>query len=345
MGIRLDRAEDALTLTATDSTAWASYRISSAVCAQPGSVIVQASLLAAVAKTTGKVGISAKAVPFGHVTDQVVFVTDAGTTTLRQYPDDDWPTAPRTPADEQESWVAWSVDPAHIRAVLPAASHEDSRPLLTCVAFQPGVMVATDSYRLHAIDGGLPDWPELFVPAIALRWVAKEQEPVWLCATEDGKVIRISGGAQTWVTRAVDAGTAWSEDKKARVPAKYPAWRSLIPTNQTSHLTIDRAEILRAVRHCLSIVPGTVDPIKLEAKHGGIRFVRTISDVCTLEASTVGKLDGPEITVAFNGSYLRDCVAAGSGDSVTIHMSDPIRPGTITDDGPAVRLLMPVRIA
>lgn len=342
--IRVDWTIDALTVTATNGEAWASYRIESAVCVTPGSVVIQAGLLATVARTVGKITVHAgEPVPEG-VSPDLVVMSEAGTSRIRTMPFTDWPEEPEVP-----DAPTWPVDPSHLRAVLSAASTETSRPILQAIAFQDGAMVATDSYRLHYIDGGLPAYPGLLIPESALRWVAKETEPVLMVATSDIRpVVRIVGGSQAWTVRTADGGWHKHADTGERVQdrADYVAWRKLpemYPT--TNRLTIDRTEILRAIRHCLSIMPGTVDPIKVEVKHDGIRFVRTISDVCTLEASTVGKLDGPEIAVAFSGSYLRDAIAAGSGDSVTVHMFDPIRPAVITDDGPCRRLLMPVRLA
>jgi DNA polymerase III sliding clamp (beta) subunit (PCNA family) len=338
--IRLDWTDDAVTVSATDGEAWASYRIDSAVCTGPGTVIIQASLLAAVAKTTGKVAITASS------DDQVRFTSVAGTTLLRHSPDAEWPATPDVPTD-----TAWPVDPAHVRAVLPAASTEDARPILEAVAFQLGAIVATDSYRLHYIDGDLPDYPDLLIPGHALRWVAKETEPVSISATTEVRpVVRISGGAQTWTVKTTDGGWHKQADTGERVQdrAEYVNWRKLPEMHPaTSHLIIDRAEILRAIRHCMSIsTPSSWTPIPviMAMSATSVQFTRNVPDVCALETSAVAKLDGQEMTIAFGGRYLRDCIAAGSGDTVTIGFSDPITAALVTDNGPCVRLLMPVRV-
>jgi hypothetical protein len=151
--IRMDWTEDALTVTASDGETWASYEVRSAICTSPGSAVIQASVLASVAKTAGKISVSSA--DDGPVRPpQVRFTTDAGTTLLHRSADD-WPQVPMTPADTDGSWTAWSIDPAHVREVLPAASTDVGRPVLQVIAFQPAAMVATDSYRLHYVETGI----------------------------------------------------------------------------------------------------------------------------------------------------------------------------------------------
>jgi hypothetical protein len=344
--IRLDWTDEALTVTASDGETWASYEVCSAICTSPGSAVVQASVLASAAKTAGKITVSSA--DDGQVRPpQVRFTTDAGTTLLHRSADG-WPQVPMTPADTDGSWTAWSIDPAHVREVLPAASTDVGRPVLQAIAFQPGAMVATDSYRLHYVEAGVPDYPNLLIPEHALRWIAKEQESVSLSATSDERpVVRISGGAQTWVVRTVDG--AWKSNKigepKTYRPPEFPKWRHFLPDFTPSVLKIDRAEILRCVRHCMSIAPVQSEiPVVLNVTAGAVAFSRSIPMMCSLAATAVAKLDGPRISVAFNGRYLRDAVAAGHGDTVTMGLRTPIDPVPVTDDGTCARLIVPVHI-
>jgi DNA polymerase III sliding clamp (beta) subunit (PCNA family) len=330
--IHLHWTEDTLTVSATDGAIWASYRIESAPMTAAGSCALPASLLATVAHTTGTITIR----PVGD--DQVSFTSASGTITLRVAPGDDRLRVPEFYDDAP----TWPVDPAHIRALLPAVSDDLSRPILNCVAFQDGAMVATDSYRLHFIDTGVPAYPTglcahgtgLPVPKDGLRWVAKESGPVTLSATSNGRHVQLTGGAQTWIVATEQGSTG------------FPDWRRLIKQSASpNHLVVDRSELLAAVRHCNRIKADPVAyPLKLDLTARSVRAYRTIPDVVTMESTVVARWDGPDTTTAFTGAYLADCLAVGLGDTATIGINakNPRQMSLITDDSPCRRILMPV---
>lgn len=228
----------------------------------------------------------------------------------------------------------WRLEPEQIAAMVAAADHDDYRPIIAGVCFGPGFMVATDSYRVHAIETpDVPDYPEMIVPAAALRWLARLSEPAEI--TVSGRTAVISGAGQRW-----------------RVPlteGDYPNWRVLFENLPPwgYEWTFGRDELLSALRRVIRFADYPT-PVVIRTLDGLYHSVLTVTNGEVVAEAKVGvSFEGgvPPIPLAFNPRYLAETVAVGTGETVTLRASDQMRPVTITDESDVRRLLMPVRRA
>ena len=258
-------------------------------------------------------------------TGAVTIEVDGGDATLkvgervvnwRPVPIDDWPRLDTVDGDG-------TVDLGDAAHVIYAASRDQSRPILTTVAFGEGHAVATDSYRLSVVPIGY-DGPVRLVPATALAVAAKRDVTA---VTFSDRGCRLDGDGIAITARLIDGA--------------YPNWAQLVPTTFDYGATFDR-DAARAVLDAMSwaeTVRVTIAADVLSFRAVDIGHGREQSE--TIPADTTGG----DLTVAFNVTFLDDAFAA-CGDMVQLDAVDSLKPTRITtadvDDG-RLELLMPVR--
>ncbi len=230
-----------------------------------------------------------------------------------------------------------------LRQVVPAASRDDARPILTGVlvtATGDGVrLVATDSYRLAVRD----------LPGITLL---PEGRKVLVGAKGLGELQRLLGDGDVDVflgERYVTFRLANTEVTARLIEGDFPNYQQLIPSGYPNKLTVDRDALAHAVER-VSLVGGTnrdSAPIKLAMNAEGLELSATAQDVGQSFEPVEAKYEGTEVTVAFNARFLLDGLDAAASSEVTIETVDPLKPAVLRgrDAGEFLYLLMPVRIA
>jgi len=251
---------------------------------------------------------------------------------------------PRLPEPEGDAvTVAQAPLAEGLRQVVPAASRDDARPILTGVlvaATGEGVrLVATDSYRLAVRDLAgvslLPEGRKVLVGAKGL-----------------GELQRILGEGDVevylgdrYVTFKLD-----NTDVTTRlIEGEFPNYQQLIPSGYPNKLTVERDALTSAVER-VSLVGGTSrdsSPIKLAMSSDGLELSATAQDVGQSYEPVEAKFDGSDVSVAFNSRFLLDGVEAAASPEVTIETIDPLKPAVLRGSEAAdfLYLLMPVRIA
>ncbi|MCH7788383.1 MAG: DNA polymerase III subunit beta [Acidobacteria bacterium] len=259
--------------------------------------------------------------------------------TVRSYPPDEYPALVEPPT-EGISIPASSLTEA-LRQVVPAASKDDSRPILTGVLLATEGdalrLVATDSYRLSVRDvtesAVLGEDQTVLIPSRALTEVARlldDEGEVTLGLTERDASFRI--GTTTVVTRLIEG--------------EFPNYRGLIPDHHPNRMTVNRLELLDAVRRVRLLAQETT-PVRLTMSSDGLDLKAITQDVGEASETIDGIYDGEELTVAFNPEYLIDGTDAASGDEVVLETVDALKPALIrTPEEPGfLYLLMPVRVS
>ena len=230
-----------------------------------------------------------------------------------------------------------------VRQVVRAASRDETRSVaLTGVllaAENGGLrLVATDSYRLALRDlpgvSLLEDSTQVIVPARALS-----------------ELVRVLGDDEVVQVR-LDAGTASFTVGRAQVvtrliEAEYPNYRGLVPTSQPNQLTVGRDALLEAVRRVGLMVQSTPTPIRLVTSADRLELMAITPDRGEAREELQAKYEGDDLTVAFNPEYLVDGIEATSGDEITIHTVDGLKPALLRsgEDEGFLYLLMPVRVS
>jgi DNA polymerase-3 subunit beta len=234
-----------------------------------------------------------------------------------------------------------------LRQVVPAASHDDARPILTGVlmAAEGGGLrlVATDSYRLAMRDlpgtSVLREGQSVLVPSRALGELARllaGADQVTLRLTDDAATFEVGGGA----------GGAGSVRMRTRLlEGEFPNYRQLIPSSYPNRAIIGKEPFLDAVRR-VKLLAREATPVRISLRPDGLELTAITQDVGQAHEDLDAKYEGSEMVVAFNPEFLIDGVEAVPGDEVQLETLDALKPATVRPTGGPeyLYLLMPVRV-
>ena len=214
---------------------------------------------------------------------------------------------PRLPEPEGDAaTVAGAPLADGLRQIVPAASRDDARPILTGVliaATAEGVrLVATDSYRLAVRD----------LEGISLL---PEGRTVLVGAKGLGELQRLLGASDVEVflgDRYVTFRLEGTELTARLIEGDFPNYQQLIPGGYPNKLTVERDALTDAVER-VSLVGGTgrdSTPIKLAMSGDGLELTATAQDVGQSYEPVEAKYEGSDVTVAFNSRFLLDGIEA-----------------------------------
>lgn len=260
---------------------------------------------------------------------------------LRVLPADEFPMLPQ-PANDAVT-LASADFAAALRQVVPAASSDDSRPILTGVllaAEEGGLrLVATDSYRLAVRDlpgtTVLAEGQHVLVPSRALQELAR------VVGDAAELTLRLGERDATFEVGDIRLSTVLIE-------GEFPNYRSLIPANHPNRLTVGREALLDAVRRVkLLASQAAATPVRLAMSSDGLELSAVTQDVGQAHEALDAKYEGSELTVAFNPEFLLQGVEVTPGDEVRIETVDALKPALVrSGEHPEfLYLLMPVRVS
>ena len=226
--------------------------------------------------------------------------------------------------------------------VVKSASSDDSRPILTGVlmtAESEGQLrlVSTDSYRLSVrdLEGSsiLGEHESVLVPSRALGELQR------LITDSDEVTLKLAEHYAQFVVGAVQLTTRL-------IPGDFPNYHGLIPTDHPNCLTANREQLLEVVRRVRLLAQDST-PIRLVMNSHSLEVIAITHDVGKANESMDAQYEGEDLTVAFNPGYLIDGIEAATGDEVTLHTADAVKPALLGSVGNAsfLYLLMPVRVS
>jgi DNA polymerase-3 subunit beta len=260
---------------------------------------------------------------------------------VRLIPADEFPKL-STPTDDPVSLPAAELRDA-LRQVVPAASTDDARPILTGVllaAESDGLrLVATDSYRLAVRDlpgrgSLLTEGQSVLVPSRALNELAR------LLDDDDTEVaIRLG-------ERDASFEVAGTRLTTRLIEGEFPNYRSLIPSAHPNRLTVGRQALLDAVKR-VRIMAKDATPIRLLQTEEKLQLMAVSQELGQANEDVDAKYEGAELTVAFNPQFLLEGVEVTAGDDITLESVDALKPALIrsTEGDEFLYLLMPVRVS
>jgi DNA polymerase-3 subunit beta len=271
--------------------------------------------------------------------DEAVIAAGRSQFTIRLLPADEFPRLADPPTDAVTLTVTDFA--SALRQVVPAASGDDARPILTGVllaAEEGGLrLVATDSYRLAVRD----------LPGTS---VLREGQNVLVPSRALSELARALGGAEE-ITLRLGERDASFEVGSVRLTTRliegdFPNYRGLIPSSYPNRLTVGREALLEAVRR-VKLLAREATPVKMTMRPDGLELEAATQDVGQAHEELDAKYEGAELTVAFNPEYLLDGVEVTPGDEVSVETVDALKPAVIraTEGSDFLYLLMPVRVS
>ncbi len=226
-----------------------------------------------------------------------------------------------------------------MKRTLYAASVDTSRAILNGLLFafheQKLTMVATDGRRLALVEQEIECPAELqqdlVVPTKAIAELVK------VLAGEDPVTVK-------WLPNLVFFDTGKVQVVSKLIEGKFPNFRQVIPSQCEERVTMDREQVLAAVRRASLVASERNPTIKLTFAKNQLQIVTITPDVGEAHETLPIKYTGKAISLVFNPEYLMDPLRALTSDDVAMEMVDEMSPAIIKCDIPFLYVLMPLRL-
>jgi DNA polymerase III subunit beta len=270
--------------------------------------------------------------------------------TLPTLPVEDYPSLPTMP--EVSGSIGSDVFSAAVAQVAVAAGRDETLPMLTGVRVEIDgesvTLASTDRYRLAVRElRWKPQDPQLqavaLVPAKTLADTAKSltggaEVSIALSGTESGEgMIGFEGGGRRTTTRLLDG--------------EFPKYRALLPDSFNSTAEVATPAFIEAVKR-VSLVAERNTPLRASFSEGQVVLEAGTGDDAQAVEILEATLEGEDIQIAFNSTFLLDGLNAIDSDIARLQFTTATKPAIITgkpadEDAPADYryLIMPVRMA
>ncbi len=336
-GVRLHLTGSRLEVTGTDVQLWITVTVD-VDGSDDGTAVVPARIAQEVVRS-----LRSGAVTCSVADGEFAISSGRFNSTIRTLPVEEYPALPEL-AESSVTLDAAALSEA-LRQVVPAASGDDARPILTGVLFAAegdGLrLVATDSYRLAVRDvagaGVLGEEQQVLVPSRALREVER------LLGPSASLTLRLTPRDASFEVASEHATTRLTT---RLIEGDFPNYRQLIPSEYPNELTVSREVLGEAVRR-VKLMARESTPVRLSMSADGVELVAVTQDVGQASEAVDATFSGEELTVAFNPDYLLEGIEIATGDEVTLSTLDALKPAVLrsSDSADFLYLLMPVRVS
>lgn len=232
--------------------------------------------------------------------------------------------------------------------VLFAVSSDETRPILTGVlfAFSDGelTLVATDGFRLSSTKFPISasEFTASFVvPKTILGEISRnaEVEEVLLEYREKDKQIVFESGDVVFSSRLLEGS--------------FPDYAKIIPKTYAYKITVDKEDILRAVKLASIFARDNANIVKLKIKNEELIVTAESSAAGNQETKIEAKvetgsqnLESSSFEIAFNYKFLEDFLGSVSREDLVMQFSEADKPGVFLDPSTPdyLHLIMPVKI-
>ena len=237
-----------------------------------------------------------------------------------------------------------------INQVAFAAAQDEGRPVLTGVLFlvkgKQLILVATDGYRLGIkklpTTKGITESKELkkglIIPSRTLLELARtvgetdQEGSLGLTITQEVNQAIFSSPETEVVSRLIEG--------------KYPDFEKIIPGKGKTSLTIDIAELTRAVRVAAIFAREAANIVRFKIDKKGLEITADTAQIGRNIARIEAKVSGVGGRIAFNSRYLLDLLGVVEGEQINLELSGSLNPGvfTLAKGESYLHIIMPVRI-
>ncbi|MDR0497202.1 MAG: DNA polymerase III subunit beta [Treponema sp.] len=205
-----------------------------------------------------------------------------------------------------------------------AISDEETKFYMNGVFFEKTenkfVMVASDGRRLAFINKNaakeVEDFTGIIIPPKILNIVQKR-------AGDEG-MAKIS---VTDKTVFIQFGSY--KLSSVLIEGQFPNYRRVIPESQKNSFTVNRLEMLDALRRVSLLVEQKSHRVYLGLSSGMASIYCEENDIGNAREEIPCKYDGEELTIALNYRYLEEPFKVMGGEEICIHFTDPNKTITI----------------
>lgn len=216
-----------------------------------------------------------------------------------------------------------SVMLAGLENTLYAASVETIRPIMTgvCVDFKPEslVFVASDTHKLvkYETHSVAPGFERRFVLPPKAGQLLRS-----LLDKEEGDIsMEMDDRGATFRWGAYELSCVF-------ITGTYPPYDRVIPKDHPFVMEADRAIFLAATRRMVLTANSGSKLVRLQLTPENVELTaRDIDYARSGHESVPCDYQGNPMSLGFNGEYMVDVLSNLPGDSVSLHLADPSRPG------------------
>ena len=190
------------------------------------------------------------------------------------------------------------------------------------------------------------------VPARTLADTAK--------ALTGGEDVEIALAAGTTGEGLVGLASGGRRTTSRLLEGEFPKYRALLPAESASIATVETAPFVEAVKR-VSLVAERNTPVRLRFSSDDVVLEAGSGDEAQASESLDAQLEGEEISIAFNPTFLLDGLGALDSPHARLSFTTPTKPAVLTPAGAAAHpeenagtdhppsdyryLLMPVRLS
>ncbi|MDR2040650.1 MAG: DNA polymerase III subunit beta [Bacteroidales bacterium] len=334
-----------LEITASDLETTLITRMTLTNASDPGAIAVPAKFLT---EYLGKFSEQPLTFNINTETYSIHINSETGESNIMGYDAEDFPQLPELKKD-MVSPLSMPADVVlqGVSKTIFATGDDELRPVMNGIFVEMTTdnitFVASDSHMLvrYRRDDVKAEKNGSFIlpkkPASLLRTVlAKEQENVEISFDDKNALFKLSD--YTMVCRLVEG--------------MYPAYNSVIPTDNPNKMVIDRVEFLSSLRRVQMFANQATNLVKMELKGNQVTIFAQDIDFSIASHDTLKcQYDGDNMNIGFKANFLSELVANLSSTDISMEMSDPSRailvlPVQVEIEGEDIlMLIMPMTIA
>lgn len=337
-GILIDAVGDKLVFQSTDLELSIQMEVP-ALIEEPGKLVVPGKLFSDIVKSLpdAAVNVASEGAEARLTCDSTAF-------SVKTLNPEDFPGFP-TVQPQKTIKIPFAVFSKMVKRVSRVVSRDESRAILTGVLVETeGAklrMVATDSYRLALteteIDSEAYDGVEDFSAVISgnflndVAGLPLSEQTVSIGVAENQIIVRCED--MVFINR--------------RIEGQYPNYRQLLPDSHATRATFPVDQLTAAVRRA-ALMSSSTAPIKfaLTPAVNLAQITVTSADVGSVQESIDCPIEGEEVEIAFNSSYVSDGLSTMKDEEVYFDVQSSLKPGIFrsTTEDNHLYLIMPVRI-
>jgi DNA polymerase-3 subunit beta len=211
-----------------------------------------------------------------------------------------------------------------VQQTIFAVSDDETRYFMNGVFFEKKeekiVMVATDGRRLAFVNKNIgndvKDFTGIIIPPKILSIIMKRagDEGLILISVTD-KIIFIQFGSYHLSSVLLEG--------------QFPNYQRVIPENQANSITVNRIEMLDALRRISILVEQKSRRVYLGAEPGVVSIYSEESDIGAAREEISCKYAGEAVSIALNYRYIEEPFKVMAGEEIEIRFTEPNRAITI----------------
>ena len=335
-GILLDARDDRLVMQTTDLELSIQYSVAALV-EEEGKTVVPGKLFSEIVKS-----LSDAAVHVDARDEQAYITCDTSSFSIKTLNYEDFPGFPSVDI-HQRIEIPFAQFSSMVKRVSRVVSKDESRAILTgvLITLESGQlrMVATDSYRLAITEAQLPEaTADEFQAVIAggflseIASLPKTASPVSIALADNQIVVTCED--TVFINR--------------RIEGNFPNYKQLLPSSYATRATLDVDKLVSGVKRA-SLLGSSTSPVRfdLNVATQTTQISAASQDVGSAQEIISCEVEGEDVEIAFNYSYVLDGLSAISGDSVYLEVQSSLKPGIFRAPVPEnyLYLVMPVRVS